>query len=263
MKEGTKQLMKRVNRTFPLPYFTINKNFIIQDYSEEAEKIFGGVENLLHVFDEDSVPKVKKWVVPEVQKLTLETHLKPFGLEKNPITCNLHVNWQNDLYAEVLIILKDDQLIKVTKTMDQLRSRLNDTNFALLEEKEKLEEAIQHGNRLSAPFICLTHDTALVPLFGQITVEKMYAVESQLLQSSHDEEVDRILFDFTAVGEIDQEGTQVLKDIMTSLFYMGVRVVIVGLQPKQVKNFHVLQFPSQIKFMNSLQQAIKEYCVDA
>lgn len=88
----------------------------------------------------------------------------------------------------------------------------------------------------------------------------MYAVENQLLQSSQDEEIDRILFDFTAVGEMDQEGAQVLKDIMTSLFYMGVRVVIVGLQPKLVKNFHALQFPSQIKFMNSLQQAIKKYC---
>jgi rsbT co-antagonist protein RsbR len=235
MKEGTKQSMKRVNHTFPLPYFTINKNFIIQSYSEEAEKIFSQVENLLHVFDEESVPKIKKWVVTEIQKLTLETHLKPFDSHENPVTCNLHVSWQNDLYAEILIIMKDDQLVKVSKTMDQLRSRLNDTNFALLEEKEKLEEAIQHGNRLSAPFISLSYDTALVPLFGKITVEKMYAIECQLLQSSQDEEIDRILFDFTAVGEMEQEGTQVLKKIMTSLFYMGVKVVIVGLQPKQVK----------------------------
>ncbi|SFJ42071.1 rsbT co-antagonist protein RsbR [Halobacillus dabanensis] len=252
--------MKRVNRTFPLPYFTINKNFIIQAYSEEAEKTFGSTENLLDIVDEESLPKIRKWVVPDVRKLTLEIHLKPFESEGNPLTCDLHVNWQNDLYAEVLIIMKDAQLLKVTKTMDQLRSRLDDTNFALLEEKEKLEEAIQHGNRLSAPFINLTCDTALVPLFGQITVEKMYAVEEELLQSSQDDEIDRILFDFTAVGEMDPEGTRVLKDIMSSLFYMGVSVVVVGLQPKQVKNFHVLQFPSQISFLNSLQQAIQKYC---
>lgn len=55
-----------------------------------------------------------------------------------------------------------------------LRSRLNATDFELLEEKEKLEEDISHGNRLSAPFIRLTSDTALVPLKGALLIEDTF-----------------------------------------------------------------------------------------
>ncbi|WP_431804341.1 hypothetical protein [Halobacillus andaensis] len=53
-----------------------------------------------------------------------------------------------------------------------------------VEEKEKLEEAIEQNNRLSAPFIELTKDTALVPLFGDLTSDKMQAVEDYLLKAS-------------------------------------------------------------------------------
>ncbi|WP_281976006.1 STAS domain-containing protein [Halobacillus litoralis] len=252
--------MKRVDRSFPLPFFIINKKFIIQSYSQEAETMFGERENFLDVFDEDSMDKIRKWVTPDIKKLSLESHLKPLGEAISPITCDVHVNWKNDLYAEVLVITKDAQLTKVTKTMDQLRSRLNDTNFELFEEKEKLEEAIQQSNRLSAPFIQLTSDTALVPLFGDITEDKMFTVEDHLLHSSQIGETERILFDFTGVGELIHEGTYVLKNIMTSLYYMGAEVVITGVRPDHVKNFQAMQFPSKINFMNSLQQAIRKYC---
>ncbi|WP_226580298.1 STAS domain-containing protein [Halobacillus litoralis] len=252
--------MKRVERSFPLPHFTINKNFMIQTHSEESEKKLGVREHLLDFFDEESVVKIRKWVTPEVQKVTLEAHLKPYGEKNAPVPCDLHVKWDNDLHAEVLILTKDEQMEKVTKTMDQLRSRLNDTNFQLLEEKEKLEEAIQHANHLSAPFISLTSNTALVPLFGDITEEKMYTVESQLLHSSQQGDIDQILFDFTAVGTLEREGAQVLKNIMTSLNYMGSHISIVGVRPEQVKNIQAMQFPPQIQYINTLQQAIKKYC---
>ncbi|ELK47007.1 STAS domain-containing protein [Halobacillus sp. ACCC02827] len=253
--------MKQVERTFPLPYFIINKNYFVQSYSKEAEQAFGRQENLLELLDEASVPKVKNWVTPEVQKLSLEVHLKPEDGQGNPQTCDMHVKWENDMYAEVLILTKDEQLSKVTKTLDQLRSRLNDTNFELLEEKEKLEDAIENSNQLSAPFIRLTADTALVPLFGDITAEKMYSVETSILKAAQKSDIDRVLFDFTAVGEMELEGAGLLKNIMISLLYMGAEVMIIGMQPVQAQSFQMQHFPSSIKYMNSLQQAVQKYCV--
>ncbi|MEC3884529.1 STAS domain-containing protein [Halobacillus sp. HZG1] len=254
--------MKRVERSFPLPHVIINKNFKVESISDEAVEMFGEVDNLLDVMDEGSLSKIKKWVTPDVHKLSIEIAIKPSGEGQNPITCDMHVKWKNDLYAEVLIIPKDEQLSKVTKTMDQLRSRLNDTNFQLLEEKEKLEDAIQHGNRLSAPFIRLTEETALIPLFGHITADKMYTVEEPLLQATQHGDIERILFDFTAVGQIDGDGAQLLKNLMTSLCYMGSEVIITGVRPEQVKRIQLIHFSSEITFMNSLHQALKKYCND-
>lgn len=253
--------MKRVDHSFPLPVFTINKNFILQSYSKEAEDSFVITQNFLDLFDEGSLSKLKKWINPEVKKVTLEVQLKPFGNARNPVTCDLHVKWSNDLHAEVLLILKDDQMERVTTMMNQLRARLNDTNFQLLEEKEKLEEALELNNRLSAPFITLTEETALIPLFGDLSLDKMDVVEEPLLQRVNQGGIERVLLDFTAVGDIPKDGAQALKSLTASLFYMGAAVVITGVRPEQVPKLQHIRFPIEVSYLHSLQQAIYKYCV--
>ncbi|WP_173915717.1 STAS domain-containing protein [Halobacillus sp. Marseille-Q1614] len=252
--------MKQADRSFPLPFYVINKNFYVQSYSKQAKDLWGEPDSLLEIIDEESKNKIKKWVAPELHQTALEVHLKPFNAEPDPITADMYVTWNNDLYAQVIFLIKDEKLRKVTKTLNNLRSRLNDTNFELLEEKEKLEEVIDQNNRLSAPFIELTQDTALIPLFGDLSEEKMRAVENNLLVSSQKEDMDRLLFDFTAVGEMDREGVHVLTNMMTSLFYMGLDIIIIGVKPVQAKHLHEMEIPSQVNFMNSLQQAIDKYC---
>ncbi|TGB02234.1 STAS domain-containing protein [Halobacillus salinus] len=252
--------MKQVDRSFPLPFFVINKNFTIQSFSKEAATLIGERENLLDVFDEESIMKVKDWVTPEIQKAAIEVHLKALDEEEDLLTADLYVKWNNDMYAEVIVMVKDHKLTKITRTLNQLRSRLNHTNFELLEEKEKLEEAVEQNNQLSAPFIVLNEETALVPLFGDITEEKMYTIESQLLKSSQQSEVDQLLFDFTAVGELHRSGVSVLLDVITSLFYMGADIIFIGVQPAQAKQLKEMNLPSEIKFLSSLQMAIQKYC---
>jgi len=252
--------MKQVERVFPLPYYRINKNFYIYAYSKEACDLHGMKEHLLDIFDEASLSKVKETVKPEIQKASLEVHLKPLDKQDSIKTADMYVSWENDLYAEVLLHVKDERLSKVTQTLTQLRSRLNDTNFELLEEKEKLEEAIEQSNRLSAPFIVLSLDTAMIPLFGDITKEKMHAVEDSLLKSSQREGIDRLLFDFTAVGEFNRDGIHVLTDMMKSLFYMGAEIIMIGIQPHQAKLLNDFKLPLEINYMHSLQQAVAKYC---
>lgn len=252
--------MKQVDKAFPLPFFTINKNFKIQSYSKEAVPLLNEGEKLLDIFDEESVMKVKDWITPDIQKARIEVHLKSQGDEEDIQTADLFVKWNNDMYAEVLVMMKDENLTKVTHTLNQLRSRLNTTNFELLEEKEKLEEAVEQNNQLSAPFIVLNEATALVPLFGDITEDKMYSVETQLLLKSREVEVDQILFDFTAVGELKRSGVSVLVNVITSLSYMGAQIIFIGLQPSQAKQLKEMNLPSEIKFLSSLQMAIQKYC---
>ncbi|MBA2175716.1 STAS domain-containing protein [Halobacillus locisalis] len=251
--------MKLVDRSYPLPFFTINKNHSIYSYSKEAKELFGEPKNLLEILDEDSVEKMKEWVTPDIHKASLEVHVKSQQEGVDLLTVDLHVKWDNDLYGEVLLIVKDEKLTKVTRTLDQLRSRLNDTNFELLEEKEKLEEAVEQNNQLSAPFIVLNDQAALIPLFGDITEEKMYSVESQLLQQSQESEVDQLLFDFTAVGEMQRSGVHVLLNVITSLVYMGSEISFIGVQPAQAKQLKEINLPNEIQFLSSLQMALNKY----
>ncbi|UOQ46010.1 STAS domain-containing protein [Halobacillus salinarum] len=253
--------MKQVEFEFPLPYFIINKNFTIHSYSREAARLFQLQEDFLQIVDEESRDKVKAWVIPEkIQtERNLEVLLKPLN-QLDPFVADLYVNWTNDLYAQVVVVPKDEQVSKVAKSLAKLRTRLNDTNFELLEEKEKLEKAVQQNNKLSAPFIELTSTTAVVPLFGDLTWEKLDAVQENLLVAAQRKEKDRLLFDFTAVGNIKKDGIHVLISLMTALFYMGTEVTVTGITPVQVKELYETNLPSRLQFIHSLESAIQTYC---
>ncbi|WP_431804343.1 hypothetical protein [Halobacillus andaensis] len=69
-----------------------------------------------------------------------------------------------------------------------------------------------------------------------------------------------MLFDFTAVGEINRESIYMLVNLITSQFYMGIEIITSGVRPKQAKMLHELNLPLQVSFIHSLQQAIAKYC---
>lgn len=252
--------MKQVDRSFPLPYFVVSKDFKIQSYSREAKDIFGEYENILDLMDEDSHRKVKEWVTPKVTKATLEVHVKPLEQEADLLTADMYVNWENELFAEIIFLIKDKKLSNVTHILQKLRTRLDDTNFELLKEKEKLEEVIELNNQLSAPFITLDGETALVPLFGQITAQKMYAIENHLLASSRESGVDHLMFDFTGVSILEEDGIHVFLNVIASLFHMGSEITFIGIKPQIAQSLNDVNLPSKINFMGSLQAAVAKYC---
>ncbi|MFD1020458.1 STAS domain-containing protein [Thalassobacillus hwangdonensis] len=252
--------MERVEHFFAIPYLGINKYFQIQYFSSEVEQLTVLKDNFLDMLDDESREKVQKWLTPSMKKVKVEVNVKPLQADADPIVADIHARWHNDLQADIMVIKRDEKLIRVTDSLNQLQYRLNDTNFELLEEKEKLEQAIIENNRLSAPFITLTNETALVPIFGEISVEKLHAIESHLLFEVQENDVDRLLFDFTAVGEMEKEGFLVLQNLIQSLFYMGCEVAFVGIQPKQAQHMHHMKMKFDITYLTSLHQALQKYC---
>ncbi|MBH0230999.1 STAS domain-containing protein [Halobacillus yeomjeoni] len=250
--------MKRVEQSLPLPFYVIDKNYNIVGYSNEAEEELGLANNFLQLLDEESHEKFQKMVRPENIKVTVEINFKKSGGEFQ--LADLHVLWDSDLHAKVLVHLKGNQLQKVTESLAKLRSRLNESNLQLLEEKEKLEEAVKQNNLLSAPFIELNEETALIPLFGNLTEEKLFAVEDHIVRSAQKEGIDRVFFDFTGVGELKREGITVLNNVISSLFLMGVKVKIIGVKPQQARELKEMPLPSELNFMSTLQEAIQKYC---
>ncbi|MCD5325212.1 MULTISPECIES: STAS domain-containing protein [Pontibacillus] len=252
-----KTLMRQVNNHFPVPSLTINKKYTILEYTQEASEMFHLTPSLWEIIEEASHKKVKDWIVPTLPKVKVEVNV--ITASKQVELVDLYVKWANDLQAEIMIIPKEGQNQHVSKMLDRLQNRLNETNFELLEEKEKLEDAIHQNNLLSAPFIQLTSEISLIPLFGDISEEKLFTIKDQVLLKAHTHETDCLLFDFTAVGEMHQDGVSVLKDIFTSLLYMGKKIVIVGIKPSQAQRLHHLQIRFNLSFVTSLQEALHRY----
>ncbi|WP_345243847.1 STAS domain-containing protein [Pontibacillus salipaludis] len=252
-----KTLMRQVNNQYPAPCLTINKKYTILEYTQEASEMFHLTPSLWEIIEEGSHTKVKEWVVPSQPKSKVEINM--ITASKQVVLVDLYVKWNNDLQAEIMIFPKEGQNQHVTKMLDRLQTRLNDTNFELLQEKEKLEDAKHQNDKLSAPFIQLTDETSLIPLFGDISEEKLLTIKDQILLNAHTHESDCLLFDFTAVGEMHQEGVYVLKDIFTSLLYMGKEIVIVGVKPIQAQRLHHLKIRFNLSFVTSLQEALHRF----
>lgn len=250
--------MRLVNNQMPLPYFKIDKKYHIIDYSPEAMEAFSFQSSILDFVEEGSKSKVEKWVTHTEPKHAIELNvvMKDGGIS----LADAYVNWMNDLHAEVILMEKQKQNEGVQSMLQRLQERLNETDFALLEEKEKVEETLRENYQLSAPCIRLTNQTSFVPLFGNLNEQKMSFVKNQILHSAHSKESERMLFDFTAVGEITSEGFTQLQDVFTSIEYMGKSIIVIGVKPPHARQIHQFKMHTTTTFLHSLEQAIHQYC---
>ncbi|KGX84391.1 STAS domain-containing protein [Pontibacillus marinus] len=249
--------MRQVHDQLPVPFVTIDRKFYILEYTPEASELLNLNPSFLESVDQDSHDKVIKWVNPDAGKVNIEINMHK---ESEVFLIDLYVHWKNDLQAEVIMMPKYEANNHVSGMLEKLQKRLNDTNFELLEEKDKLEAAVDQNNRLSAPYIRLTTDTALIPLFGDLDERKLFAIKDQVLEEAHHYNHDRILFDFTGVGAFNPESLHLLRDIFKSLFYMGKEVVIIGIKPDQARKLNEMSIQMNLKYMHSLQKAIEKYC---
>ncbi|WP_028783621.1 STAS domain-containing protein [Thalassobacillus devorans] len=252
--------MKLVENIFSVPYLIINRQYEVLYFSKEVEEITDLSSNFLELVDEGSISKVQEEVSPAKNKNKVEINIYQGERKLDPLLIDLYIHWKNDLQAELLLIPKDQRISDITVSLGELRSRLSNTNFELLEEKEKLQEAIDENNRLSAPFIELSSTTALVPLFGDLNDEKMYTISDNLLEAAQQADKETILVDLTAVGDIHHDGIVVFQNIVQSLSYMGIEIVVIGVNPDHAQKINQLQLKLGLRFISSLHKAIQKYC---
>ncbi len=141
-----------------------------------------------------------------------------------------------------------------------LQNRLSSTDFELFEKKEELEKAFMEIDKLSGPFITLSAEVALIPMFGDITPRKINAIKENTLKSAYKHDLDTMLFDFTGAGSITREGLQQMESLFTALSYMGgIEAVIVGVKPEHAKQMNALNADEEFSFLSTLQEAMKKH----
>lgn len=243
------------NSSFPLPMYAINKNLEIISVNQSAINTMTSGESFLELFETESRSKV-------------ETHLRLFtaveSLEVNAISSSgtlllvdLYISWTAEDIGEVILVRKDDAIAKVSAQLDKLRARLADTNFELLTAKETAENLLKENIKLSSPFVEISDTAALVPIFGELDSDKSDRIALTLTQRAYNSTVEYVIIDFTAVGEIDQQGLSGFEKLVTMLQLLGFTVLVSGLHPKHAKEWSTLESTSKIKFVNSLRLAVE------
>ncbi|WP_337019313.1 STAS domain-containing protein [Oceanobacillus massiliensis] len=249
--------MHQVDSMLPVFIFKINENLHILEYSPLVTEFFAAPSSIMEIVENDSKEKVRQSILPDIRQNTFEANI--IDKSGKVFLAEFFTGWNSDLSGEVLIIKKREEKTRVAGSVDDLKLRLKEADVELLKEKERAEEMIVENNRLSAPFICVTEDMALVPLFGEIDKVKVKTMIEHIVKSAYKAEVKRLLIDLTAVGHIDREGLAGLGELFKSIQVLGKDIVVTGINPNQAQQLHHRGFSMEIEFSHSLQAAIKEF----
>lgn len=239
----------------PLPYFLLDEELTILDYSRPASDIFLIGDNFITLVDEENRQKVSQYIQPHFSEIKIELNMKT---KRDPLAVfGISVQWEGNK-VHILCVEKTKEVDNLSDQLIKLRSRLSETDFELLEKKEELEDAIARIHKLSGPFIPLYAEAGLVPLFGDLQADNLQVIEENILYRIEEGDYEQVFFDFHAVGNITDDGKRQLGQLFETIQLMGTKTVIVGLSPTQVsglKSKGTLQAAS----MASLKQAIAKY----
>ena len=236
----------------PQPYFLIDLDYNILDFSQVSSELFYIRKNFLDLVDRESQGKTKN-ILGNLEgrsegELIMKTKESPYAL------FDLSVNW-NDGRGHIICIEKDHRLIELESIVEKHRTRLAATNLELLEKKELVEKTLFEIKSLSCPFIKLTKSTALVPLFGNLDSELISQNEKRVLENSQAGGYQEVLFDFNGVGNLTSEGVEAFVALVKELQVMGLHPCIIGIKPNQAFYLNNSKTVPDVPFLNTLSKA--------
>lgn len=246
-----------MNVQMPVPYIRINVHGTIEHLSDQAKQLVSeDVISILDCFDEESHKKLANYVAPFEGDKSFEANIKSV---KHPfLLCDVYISWEKD-FANIIFIPKDHQIKGLKEKVYDLKQRLASTDFELFEKKEALERTMKRLDELSGPFIPISEKIAFVPLFGDISEGKMKTITSNALKAAYEGEFEEILFDFSATGEIDQDGLCKLNQLFQMIQFMnGNPVKIMGVKPKHARQLHTLQVDWPVYYETSLKAVLQK-----
>lgn len=241
---------------WPLPAYQLNRKLEVVESSEAAEAIFGNAGSFLDLLDEGSEAKAKNFLQGSRFSGPVELNFK--GRDGNTKLCDLHCKQGSDSMLNVVAVPKDDNVSKIAAQLASMRSRLNDTNYDLLLEKERTDKLLLRVRELSAPTIELGDGHLLIPLFGDLDAAKIEAIQDHILQDVYEKEAETVLLDLTAMDKISPEGMDYLHSLLQTFKIMGIDNIITGVKPEHAKGLHALKATMEMRFEASLAKVLSE-----
>ncbi|GGC77480.1 hypothetical protein GCM10007216_05010 [Thalassobacillus devorans] len=100
------------------------------------------------------------------------------------------------------------------------------------ETEKKQREMIKQINELSATIVPLISEVAVLPLVGKIDEEKAHLLLEIVPEKVQQQNISRLIIDFSGVYTIDNVIIDHLFKINSVLSFLGVRSIITGLRPE-------------------------------
>ncbi|WP_342528439.1 STAS domain-containing protein [Chryseomicrobium sp. FSL W7-1435] len=225
-------------REFALPAVVINEQLEMIDASEEYIEKYGWKRTFLSNVDSGSQSKVAKFIGKLKVGEPLEVSL--VGKSGNLEFVDLFVTWSRG-EGVVLVVQKSSQYSLVSSKLGLLQTELSIRNSELVEEKDRVQSLLVGMQELSAPAIVVKEGVTLIPLFGALELNQMTLIFNRLLTHFVEEQTQIAILDFTASGDFGLENWQGVDQFVKSASIMGVRVIVSGLHPKQVKALNELE----------------------
>lgn len=239
----------------PLPYFIIDKAFIIMDRSKEAVETFSAASGFMELVDEESRRKAGKTLLRAIQgetELNLKTKKEPLAAYK------IKFNWV-DGAGHLLCIPQDEHILHLQEKVESHRRRLAETDLELLVKKEELENSLKKIIELSGPFIKLSDEMVLLPLFGPLNEQLIMKNKERFLQGFYESSYDVAIIDFNGIGEVFESGILALKNFLNELELMGIKPILAGLNPSHTFAINKTGLLLNVEFIANLGEALKLY----
>lgn len=242
--------------SWPLPAYQLNKRLEIVESSEVANVMFGKFGSFLELLDEGSESKAKNFLQSSNFSGPVELNFK--GLDGHVKLCDVHCKWGSESIMNVIAVPKDGEVLKIAAQLTNLRSRLNDTNYDLLMEKERTDKLLLRIRELSAPTIELGTGHLLIPLFGDLDSAKIEAIREHILNDVYDKHAETVILDLTAMGKINSEGMDFLSSVLQTIKIMGIETIITGVKPEHAQHLHALTATAAMRFEASLASVLSD-----
>ncbi|OCA86148.1 STAS domain-containing protein [Bacillus sp. FJAT-27986] len=249
--------MQCIDTPLPLPYIVVDYNGKILQYNSLSSNLFNldtlDISGI--IYDESMNKLVKASLSNEsTQQIEVNVHTK----ESSLVLFDVYLSDDSNGRMHILFVSKEKSNQLYLDKIIELQERLAHTDFELLEQKEKLEDVLMRLNKLSGPFIPLSKKMCYIPLFGDITSEKINLISEHVLHSVFNGEYQNILIDLTAVGEVQDDGINKLIDLIRTLRFMaGSKIQLIGIQPRLAKVLSTYELESIVEFKSSLQYILQ------
>ncbi|WP_058308082.1 STAS domain-containing protein [Gracilibacillus massiliensis] len=239
----------------PVVYFKVDQNFKILETSDQAKQEFIRSSDFFSLLDSESREKALSFLQDPLNSSSIELNMKSIS---NPLSVyQVSINW-DDQIGHIVCYPANDQVEQLAIQLTSLRERLDDTNFSLLTKKEELERAQQRIDALSGPLIFLSSELVLIPLFGDVTIDKMQIINEKVSRELYQSDSTKLLIDFTAVDHLHPKGIDLLGELIEIIFLLGQKPIITGLSPSHARLLSNIVSFKQIKKINNVQTAIKQ-----
>ncbi len=239
---------------WPLPAFKLNNKLAIVERSEEAKKLVGDRSSFLDLLDDGSREKARTFLSSHQSAEPLELNF--ISISNELFLGDVYRKWDSEFSLNIVLVPKDNRLQEITSQLLSLRTRLQETNYDLLLEKEKTEELLEQVRKLSAPCIDLGKKHVLIPLFGDLDPRKIEVIRFHILNQIYETGAETVIMDLTAMERLEQEGVDYLKSLMQTFQVMGIQGIITGMKPQHAQQLHHLKTGLDLYFASSLQTVL-------